>query len=65
MKLTEFLGKIGKFSLVLGFLPILAFFLINLKVPTFFNDGYPTGTKLTIGLQETELITADMVDKGY
>ena len=38
---------------------------IGALVPTFFNDGYPTGTKLTIGLQETELITADMVDKGY
>jgi len=34
-------------------------------VPTFYHDGYPTATKLTIGLQETELITADMVDKGF
>ena len=37
MKLTEFLEKIGKFSFVFGFRPILSFFFINLKVPTFFN----------------------------
>lgn len=38
---------------------------IGALVPTFFHDGYPTGTKLTIGLQETQLITAQMVDKGF
>jgi len=34
-------------------------------VPTFFNDGNPTGTKLTIGLQETQLITSSMIDAGF
>ena len=34
-------------------------------VPTFFADGEPTGTKLTIGLQETQLITSSMIDSGF
>ena len=34
-------------------------------VPTFFSDGEPTGTKLTIGLQETQLITSSMIDSGF
>ena len=38
---------------------------IGALVPTFFHDGQPTGTKLTIGLQETQLVTASMVDNGY
>ena len=38
---------------------------IGALVPTFFLDGHPTGTKLTIGLQETQLITSSMIDAGY
>ena len=38
---------------------------IGALVPTFFHDGNPTGTKLTIGLQETQLVTAGMIDNGY
>lgn len=38
---------------------------IGALVPTFFHDAHPTGTKLTIGLQETQLITSTMIDKGF
>tara|TARA_B100000287_G_scaffold432793_1_gene492946 strand:+ start:3173 stop:4045 length:873 start_codon:yes stop_codon:yes gene_type:complete len=38
---------------------------VGALVPTFFHDGYPTATKLTLGFQETSLISREMVEEGY
>ena len=63
MKLNDFLAEIKYFSFVLGFLPILSFFFINLNDPIFFRF-VPQSLIFNVKIYEKGINIENVVNKS-